>query len=39
LRPTVEMLSLESANDALARIAEGVRLRGAMVLQVSPRSP
>lgn len=36
LRPTIEMFALEDANRALARLAQGVRLRGAMVLKVGP---
>jgi propanol-preferring alcohol dehydrogenase len=39
LRPTVEMFALEDANLALARLAQGVRLRGAMVLKVGRDSP
>ena len=35
LRPTAEVLPLSSANEALARMSGGTRLRGAMVLDVS----
>jgi len=35
LRPTVEVLPLESANAALARLSSGARMRGAIVLSVS----
>ncbi|PYO50194.1 MAG: alcohol dehydrogenase [Gemmatimonadetes bacterium] len=35
LRPTVEVLPLERANEALARLSSGARMRGAMVLSVS----
>jgi len=35
LSPTVEELPLERANDALARMARGAGLRGALVLRVS----
>ena len=34
LRPTIEMFTLEDANRALARLAKGARMRGAMVLKV-----
>jgi propanol-preferring alcohol dehydrogenase len=35
LRPTVELLPLQLANQALARLSSAARLRGAMVLDVS----
>ena len=35
LRPTVELLPLSAANDALARMNSRARMRGAMVLDVS----
>jgi propanol-preferring alcohol dehydrogenase len=35
LRPTVEILPLKLANQALARLASATRLRGAMVLDVA----
>jgi propanol-preferring alcohol dehydrogenase len=34
LRPTIEVLPLAEANRALARLSDGTRLRGAMVLEV-----
>ena len=34
LRPTIEILPLEEANQALGRLAGGARMRGAMVLNV-----
>jgi propanol-preferring alcohol dehydrogenase len=34
LRPTIEILPLEKANQALGRLAGGARMRGAMVLNV-----
>lgn len=37
LRPTVEILPLQLANQALARLAGATRLRGAMVLDVAVR--
>jgi len=37
LRPTVEMLPLQLANEALARLSGATRLRGAMVLDVAVR--
>lgn len=37
LRPTVETMRLEDANDALARIGSATRLRGAIVLDVTSR--
>jgi propanol-preferring alcohol dehydrogenase len=36
LRPTVEELPLEGANDALAALRRGERVRGARVLRVAP---
>lgn len=35
LRPTIEILPLEDANQALGRLASGARMRGAMVLKVA----
>ena len=37
LRPTVEILPLRLANQALARLSGASRLRGAMVLDVAGR--
>ena len=34
LRPTIEILPLEEANQALGRLSTGARMRGAMVLSV-----
>jgi alcohol dehydrogenase, propanol-preferring len=34
LRPTVELLPLERANEALTRLSSGSRMRGALVLTV-----
>ena len=39
LRPTVEELPLERANDALDALRRGERVRGARVLRVSPSEP
>ncbi len=35
LRPTVEVLPLERADEALARLSSGARMRGSIVLEVS----
>ena len=37
LRPSVEMMPLSAANEALARIAKGEGLRGALALRVAPQ--
>jgi len=39
LRPTVEELPLEQANDALDALRRGERVRGARVLRVAPSEP
>ena len=39
LRPTVEELPLERANDALEALRRGERVRGARVLRVAPSEP
>jgi propanol-preferring alcohol dehydrogenase len=35
LRPTIEILQLEEANQALGRLSSGARMRGAMVLNIA----